>query len=765
MKGFIIYSSHKNIQGKSHVLLYGRLENGESFVAIKKYSPYFFVKEKDIKHLKEGEFEKTKLKNFEGNKVSKIKFPNIYELKEYKTSIAEDIHTYEADVKYPYRFLMDNNIKMSIDIDGDYEVSHDNIDRVYFDPELKPCKYIPNNLKVLSIDIETSSDGKELYCIGLFSKDYKKVFLKSKKKINGAISFNREEDLLDAFREEILVFDPDIITGWNLIDFDLKYLKDKFKKYNIPFNLNRDNSVSKLRIEKDFFRSSKADFEGRVVLDGMELLKTSFIKVEDYKLNTAAHKVLGKSKLIETTGAEKYNKIDTLYKNDLNKLVDYNLMDCILVYDILYKGTLLDLTVQRSLITGMPLDRVSASIASLDFLYLPEARKKGIVCPTSIFKVKEKPIAGGYVMSSKPGIYDNIVVLDFKSLYPSIIRTFNIDPASYSEKKKINAIKTPANVYFNKEEGILPKIIQDLWEHRESARKNKNELARWAIKILMNSFFGVLANPNCRFFNPKIANSITLFGQDILKRTKLLLEEEGYEVIYQDTDSNFINSKIEDYELAIKLGDDLERKINLDFDNLVMKKYGLKSFLEMEFEKCYLRFLMPKLRSGSAGAKKRYAGLIKNKKKEEIQFVGLEVKRSDWTEAAKEFQEKLFDKIFHKKDPTKFINKYVKELQDGKLDKKLVYIKSLRKNPEDYTKITPPHVKAARKLKKIKSSKIEYFITIDGPEPKEMLNHRLDYKHYVDKQIKPIANAVLEFYGISFKEVMEGKKQKSLFDF
>jgi len=765
MKGFIVYTSYKNIKGKAHVVLYGRLENGESFVALKEYSPYFFIKEKDAKKLKDKEFNSTKLKNFEGKKVVKLEFSTPSELKEFRDSETEDIETYEADVRYPYRYLMDNNIKMSIGIEGEYDVSHENVDRVYINPEIKSIEYVPKNLKVLSIDIETGSNGKDLYCIGLYSKDYEKVLLKSDKKVKNAITFKTEEGLLDSFREEILSFDPDIITGWNVIDFDFKFIREKFKEHEIPFTLNRDNSVSKLRIEKDFFRTSKADFEGRVVLDGIELMKTSFIKVNDYKLNTAAKKVLGKTKLIENTGIDKSEEIDYLYKNNLKKLVDYNIMDCILVYDILYEGTLLDLTIQRSLITGMPLDRVSASIASLDLLYLPRAREKRLVCPTSVFKIKEKSITGGYVMESKPGIYDNTIILDFKSLYPSIIRTFNIDPARYSQKKIKNSIKSPANVYFKKEIGILPDIIQDLWEHREQARKNKNELARWAIKILMNSFFGVLANPNCRFFNPQIANSITMFGQETLKRTKEILEKENYEVIYQDTDSNFVNSKLEDYASAVRLGKELEKKINLNFDKYVKKEYGVKSFLEMEFEKCYLRFLMPKVRSGTAGAKKRYAGLLKKEGKEKIQFVGLEVMRSDWTQCAKEFQQKLFSKIFRKEDPTKFINKYVKDLEEGKLDEKLVYIKSLRKSPEEYTKITPPHVKAARKLKKIKTSKIEYFITVEGPEPKENLKHRLDYNHYIDKQIKPIANAVLEFYGISFKEVVEGKKQKSLFDF
>ena len=104
-----------------------------------------------------------------------------------------------------------------------------------------------------------------------------------------------------------------------------------------------------------------------------------------------------------------------------------------------------------------------------------------------------------------------------------------------------------------------------MWEHREKARKENNESARWAIKILMNSFFGVLANPNCRFFNPKIANSITLFGQKVIKQTAEFLENGGYEVIYQDTDSNFINSKLDSYDKSLKLGKRLEEEINIFF--------------------------------------------------------------------------------------------------------------------------------------------------------------------------------------------------------
>ena len=186
--------------------------------------------------------------------------------------------------------------------------------------------------------------------------------------------------------------------------------------------------------------------------------------------------------------------------------------------------------------------------------------------------------------------------------------------------------------------------------------------------------------------------------------------------------------------------------------------------MELEYEKCYLRFLMPRLRGKEAGAKKRYAGLLIKDGKEKIDFVGLETARSDWTQAAKIFQKEVYDKVFHKKDPTKFIKKFVEDLRSGKYDKELLYRKSLRKGIDGY-KVNPPHLKAAKKLKKLTSSVIEYYITTDGPEPIQELKHKLDYEHYLNKQIKPITETILEFYGVTFDDVVEGKKQTNLLDF
>ncbi len=771
MKGFIIYSTYRILNGKSYVFLYGRLENNQSFLTINEFEPYIFIETKNQKKAEkiaeEFKFEKTNLTNFKKEPVTKIILNSPKDVPELRSELGkEKIKTYEADIRFPVRFLIDNNIQGAIEIDGESEM-HETVDRIYKNPEIKSSDYVPKNLKILSFDIETNKDAKKLYCVSLYSKDYKKVIIDSDKKVQGAISCKTEEEAIEKFYKEVMDLDPDIITGWNVVNFDLKFMREKFKKYEIPFILGRDNSVSKLRLEKNFFRTSKADIPGRVVLDGIDLTRSSFVKLDNYRLNTVAKEMLGTSKLIETTGKEKYQEIDRLYREDQKKLVEYNLMDSELAYKIITKTVLMDLAIQRSLLTGMQLDRVNASIASLDFLYLQKARERKLVAPTTDPKERETRIKGGYVMESVPGIYDNLIVLDFKSLYPSMIRTFNIDPYSFlDKKKKKGSIEAPTKVYFDSEkEGILPDVVNILWKERDEAKKKKNKLAIQAIKIIMLSFWGVLANPNCRFYNLNMANGLTGFGRHIIKQTAQKIEELGYKVIYSDTDSVFVDTKEKSEAKANQIGKKLEKEINDFYKKHIKQKYKRTSHLELEYEKLYTRFMMPKVRGSEEGAKKRYAGLLKKDGKEKLDIVGLESVRGDWTEAAKKFQLELLDRIFHKKEVTKFVKKFVDNLREGKYDKELVYRKSIRKDLEQYQKITPPHVKAARKLKKLESSTIEYYITTDGPEPIQALKHKIDYEHYINKQIKPIADTILLFFDTNLDDLMKGNKQTTLFGY
>ncbi len=273
MKGFVIYPTYKIRENKAYVYLFGRLENGESFVSINYCKPYFYIKKEDLElaqALNENfNYEEIKFKNFKDQEVVKIILEIPGDVPRLRGKFEENqIECYEADVRFAYRFMMDKGIQGSLDIDGDY-VAGDRIDRIYQEPEIKESDYKPSNLKVLSFDIESSKgdDGDELYCIGLVCDGTKKVFVNSKEKVEGAISCHDESDVIERFINEVISLDPDIITGWNVIDFDLNYLNKKCKKLKIPFDFGREQGKCKISIEENFFKNSKVDVSGRQVLD------------------------------------------------------------------------------------------------------------------------------------------------------------------------------------------------------------------------------------------------------------------------------------------------------------------------------------------------------------------------------------------------------------------------------------------------------------------------------------------------------------------
>lgn len=763
MKGFIVYPTYRLIDNKAVVYLFGRLENGESFLTINEYKPYFWIKKKELsvaRKIVEFEEGKETAKDFKGNEVVKLIF-NIPSNVTYAREKFEKkgIVCYEADIRFVYRFMIDNGIKAVMDIEGGHKKGK-YVNRIYENPKLCPAEPYSIKLKTLSIDIETDSKSSKVLCISFYTDDYKKVLIVSQKKLTNAINFESEKDMLEYFSEKLNEIDPDIITGWNVIHFDLNVLKERFKYHKLPFVLGRAEWESKLRIIADFFRTSTADIAGRQVLDCKDMLRSAFIQISGYKLETAARELLGEGKLI--AGDERWKEIERLYKEDQQALADYNLNDAKLVYNIIEAKDLVNLSVHRSILTGMQLDRVGSSIASLDSLYLRETKKNGMVCPTSQHEESEERIKGGFVMKPKPGIYNYIIVLDFKSLYPSIIRTFNIDPYSFDKKGTIIA---PNGARFRNEDGFLPMIIEHLWRMRDVAKKKKDSATSYAIKITMNSFFGVLANPICRFYNLEIANAITAFGRKIVQDTAEIVEKIGFDVIYGDTDSIFVSTNEKSVSDAGNVGKKIERHVNEHYDNYVKKTFKRTSFLEIEYEKLYKKFIMPKLRGVEEGAKKRYAGLLVRDGNEVLDFVGLEFVRSDWTALAKEFQEEMLNRVFHEKEVQNYTISFVKELKKGKYDHLLVYRKALRKPIEEYTKTTPPHVKAAKMLDKIESNIIEYVVTEKGPEPIQKLKSKIDYEHYIEKQLKPIANSILVFFKQNFDELVSGKRQKKLFEY
>ena len=788
-EGFIITSHYNLIDNKPVIHLFGRLEDGRSFQAIiESVQPYFFIKEIDelaAKKLLHITTEKTDLKTLYNEPVVKVLMNNPKEVPALRGVFeAEDIPCFEADIRFTQRYFIDQNILSAINISGE-EQPGEFTDILFKSPTITPIKTntIKNNPRMLSFDIETDGKAKTIYSVSLYEKDYEEVIVvenDAKKTLteeeNKTTTFVKDEaELIETFLKRIRERDPDILVGWNVIDFDLDVFVRQAKEYRIPFVLGRDNSETTLRLQSSFFRDSSVYCKGRIVLDGIQLLKSSFVKLDDYKLNTAAKHFLKDSKLIEDEN--RFQIIEDYYHNNIARFIAYNLKDSKLVYNILEVSGIYNLTIQRSLLTGLHMDNVKASIASFDSLYLRELRRAGYVAPTT--RPVDRDVGlGGFVMTSKPGIYTNMLVLDFKSLYPSIMRTFNIDPLDYINTKEeltrkgldvTNAgmyIVAPNDAVFKNREGILPALLAKLWKTRDKARSEGNELARYAIKILMNSMYGVLASPNSRFHNRNVSNAITYFGQHIIKLTAQVLEDDGYEVIYGDTDSVFVDVKTNDIAKAQEIGKQIETKLNTYLKEHIQTQYKRKSILELEFEKLYTKFFMPKVRGSEEGAKKRYAGLkLLEDGTTKLDFTGLEFVRRDWTEVSKEFQMKLLDLIFKDEPVEEFIQQFIIDLKNKEYDELLVYKKSLRKDIDAYTKTTPPHVKAARLLDKITSTTISYIMTLQGPQPIEKVSSPLDYNHYIEKQIKPIANSILHLQNKNFEDIIAGSEQKGLGDF
>ena len=421
--------------------------------------------------------------------------------------------------------------------------------------------------------------------------------------------------------------------------------------------------------------------------------------------------------------------------------------------------------------TGLNSDRMGGSVASFDNLYLPLLHRRGFVAPNASAEQMSSP--GGFVLDSTPGIYDHVLVLDFKSLYPSIIRTFFVDPLGLAlgisgELNEDETVPGYLEARFARDGHILPAVIEQLWQQRDEAKAVGDQPLSQAIKIIMNSFYGVLGTPGCRFFDARLATSITRRGHQILGRTRDYIEEAGHRVIYGDTDSVFvwIRDATSDGD-ALAAGRQLQNDLNLWWQQLVREEFALDCQLELEFETHFKRFLMPTIRGSEKGSKKRYAGVIASRDGDKLVFKGLENVRTDWTRVARDFQEELYRRIFFREAFEDYVKQVTASVLAGEQDQQLIYRKRLRRNLQDYERNVPPHVQAARRCEECglpvpaRGDWVEYVITTSGAEPAASRLAPLDYQHYVDRQLAPVADGILGFVETSFSALTD--KQIGLF--
>jgi len=762
---FILTSEWQDIRGKNILIFYGKSEDLKPVeIIFDNVKPVFFIDRKaNLDKLKvQCQRKALELKSFSGVEVDALYFNTMRDLKKGDEELrAQNILSFESDVDPVRRFLMERFINAQMNVSGK-SAKKNNLSS-FINPKIKPV-LVDVKFKVLSLDIETGVNNGMLYSIAAHLTgdcDEKIVFMLGdpSKKISKQVKlFQNEKDLIKSFMDWFKESDPDFIIGWHVIGFDLMFLEKKFQELEIQFDLGRGKSRTTLRKRKSggYF----AYIPGRVVIDGPPALRAAFYSFEDFKLDTVAKELLGVGKTI-TSEQNKVKEIERLFNHDKKKFAEYNLNDAVLVTEIFQKTGLIDLSVKRAKLSGLLLDQLGMMTAAFDHFLLPKIHRIGLVAPNVLDLEASQHAAGGYVIDPEPGLYDDVIVLDFKSLYPSIIQTFKIDPVSrlYNE---IDSRKTPAGLKFSYTKHFLPEFIDELMQKRSEAKRNKDAHLSQAIKILMNSFYGVMGSYGCRFYHPDLPTAITGSGQWLLLGSKKFLEELGYKVLYGDTDSLFVKLKIGEGNNADEIGSSLAAGMNKYWVKALLEKFNIKSYLEIEYEKYYRKFILTHARGSEYGAKKRYAGLLCEKGKEKLDFVGMEFVRSDWTRLAKDFQVELYQRVFTNQEIPVWLRNYVKQVYDGGFDDKLVYRKRLRKEVDQYVKNIPPQVKAARMIGTT-GGYVEYIITKRGPVPIELDYSDIDYQHYIDKQLKPIADSILILLDLSFDEIV-ATTQLNFFD-
>ena len=690
------------------------------------------------------------------------------------------VAVFEDDIRPPDRYLMERFITAPVEAtgtpDGEGGLTA---------ARLRPAPDVRPTLRPVSLDIETTARG-ELTSIALEGCGARQVFMLGPP--NGsdeALDFRLDycesrAAMIERLNQWIAQHDPDAIIGWNLVQFDLRILHEHALRLGVPLTLGRDGSEMEWRAHGRQANHYFASAAGRLIIDGIEALRSATWHFPSFSLESVAQSLLGEGKAIETP----YQRLDEIlrrFAEDKPALARYNLKDCELVTRIFAHTELFAFLLERASVTGLPADRSGGSVAAFTHLYLPRLHRLGLVAP-NLGEGEPAESPGGFVMDSRPGLYDSVLVLDFKSLYPSIIQSFLIDPAGLVEglAEPTDEASVPGylGARFSRTRHALPGIVARVGEGREAAKRAGNTPLAQALKIIMNSFYGVLGSKGCRFFDARLASSITMRGHAIMHRTRELIEEEGYTVIYGDTDSTFVWLGREHPEAqAAAIGRRLVARVSAWWREHLAAEYGLESALELQFETHYRRFLMPTIRGAEAGSKKRYAGLVREASGEErMVFKGLETVRSDWTPLAKTFQQELYRRVFEGEPWREYVRDYVGEFlrrtREGEFDDRLVYRKRLRRRLDDYRRNVPPHVRAARladeandRLARPRQYQqggwIRYVMTVAGPEPLEANASAIDADHYLTRQLQPVADAILPFVGDDFTTLID--RQLGLF--
>ena len=777
---FLLTRSWRDTQDGLELTFWGASESGPVCIVITQAKAVCFVSRSyELPSMQHPPRRRpVELRTLTGHDVDALYFSNQRHLDRASRAMREaGMRLYESTVRPPDRFLMERFITAGLQVDG---IAQEGAGFTRFvNPHLSPVETSPH-LEWLSFDIETDGLEGPVLSVAATCKSTRRAFVvrspgwpddwTSDASLAGVqVSVHDDErSLLQAFFTFVRKDDPDLLIGWNVVGFDLVRLQERAESLGVPLRLGRGGRVARVLPPRGKGQAPLAVVPGRAVLDGIDVLKGATWRFERFSLEFVSQALLGVGKTItksgaevdgaEVDGADKAAEIVALHRGDPASLVAYNVQDCVLVERVFEAADLVAFAMQRARLTGLAIDRRGGSAASFDNLYLPRLHRRGRVAPDVQDNPPPRRSPGGYVFDSVPGLHGTVLLLDFKSLYPSIIRTFLIDPLGLAEAGE-DSVDGFLEASFSRDAPILPEIIAELWAARDRAKRASNKPLSTAIKIIMNSFYGVLGSGGCRFYDPRLASSITLRGHELLTRTRRWFEEErGLSIIYGDTDSLFVSlPNTSGHEESMSVGQRLTADVNAWWADTVRSEHDVESFLEMEFETCFEQFYMPAMRGSDAGTKKRYAGWERREGGHQLTIKGLEYVRSDTTAWVKRLQELVLRRVFEGGQVGElraFISAEVDALRAGARDDELVVHRRLRRSPEEYADKPPPHVRAAMMLDRSVRS-IDFVWTVAGPQPASLRDAAVDYDVYVDRHLVPALSDILRHVGVSVADVAD----------
>jgi DNA polymerase elongation subunit (family B) len=808
--------TYKIVGGRAAVYIYGRTMDGKQIGIIDDdFEPYFYVVPKKgavMADLKEALLKVSAKKGSEtfeivraepakkvlkGKEIEAIRaivnVPKAVPVLRDEIKNRPDVSDIlEYDILYTRRYLIDKRITPLVLTDVDAEPVTERTERSRV--PLFRAKSISqasqdalDDLKILAFDIETyNPDGKltlpekhPIVMLSLYGKGLQKVITckRFKTDLDYVEFVEGEAQLLERFKELVTDYGPDLLAGYYSDGFDMPYIIKRAEKYKIKIDISLDyDSVSVQR-----GRERSIETTGIVHIDILNFIKRVIsrkMKTDSFTLNAVAGELLGEKK--DDVDIERLAGAWDAASDELSKFAKYNLQDSHLTHDLCEK--VLPNLIELVKLVGQSINDVNKMAFSqlVEWYIMRRAADFSQFIPNKphhdeLETRMDYRFEGAFVYEPKPGLYEDVVVFDFRSLYPSIIVSHNISVETLNctdcEKRDLVPLDKEKIWFCRKRKGFFSTVLEEIITRRmrvkeimkQTTDKNKKiflDARQESLKTLSNSFYGYMGFFAARWYNKDCARSVTAYGRDYIQKVIESAKKKGFGVLYSDTDSIFLHLLKKSEKDALNFCEEVNAT--------------LPGMMELDFQGSYKRALFVAMKASEAGAKKRYA-LIDEK--DRITIKGFEMVRRNVSAIAKRAQEEVISIILKENDPKKafrHVNQIVSELKDKKVPISDVAIPTqLTKVTEAYDSVGP-HVAVAKRMKAkgidIYPGMIIRYVVTSGKGkisersklPEEVKQGDYDAEYYIKNQVIPAVEKIFDVFGYSAEELAGEKKQSKL---